>query len=182
MSLARPLIWLLDLPLPLARRQHCRRMAGASGSQLIVRNRHADNFYNNAATYLGTTTINAGTIQFGAHSALGDGTQLTVNNGGTLNLGGFSGNHTVVTSTGSTIRNGVLNGTINAQGATFNNISGSAALNLNSGSISLTGVNSFGNIALNGGTTTVAVPTSGTPLTSEHCFCRRWNLNLDASL
>ncbi|WP_413297612.1 autotransporter domain-containing protein [Synechococcus sp. MIT S9452] len=118
-------------------------------------------------TYTGLTNVSAGTLTFGANGTLEDNNLVSIANGGTLNLGGFTTNNLrVTTSTGSTLRNGVLVGSVNAQGGTITNVSGGAALNINSGATTLSGTNSFGNIALNGGTATLAVPASGTPLTS----------------
>jgi len=134
-------------------------------------------------TFGGTIVNRGATLNMGANGALAANNNLTINNGGTVNLGGFTTNNLNVTANfGSTVRDGALAGTVTAQGATFSNVSGSAALNLNGGANTLSGTNSFGNIALNGGTTTVAVPTGGIPITSTGTVSAGGGtLSLDAS-
>ena len=137
-----------------------------------------------ATTFTGATTINGGTLALGANNVLSTSSGVQVNNAATLDLGGFTTSLTLSTAPGSTVSNGTLAGTVNAQGGTFNNVAGAAALNVNSGATTLTGTNSFGNIALNNGTLTVSVPTTGTttPLTTTGTLSAGGGLlDLDAS-
>ena len=135
-------------------------------------------------TYTGPTTINAGSLKFGANGVLPAGNSVTINNGGTLDLGGFASNAlTINTTAGSTLKNGVLSGTLNAQGLTVENITGNADINFNSGSSTIRGTNALGDVAFNAGTVTIGVPTAGNvPLTSSGTISANGGqINVDAT-
>ena len=137
-----------------------------------------------ANTYTGLTNINAGTLRLGVAGALANGNTVTINNAATFDLGGFASNSlTINTTAGSTLKNGVLSGALNAQGLTVENITGNADVNFNSGSSTLTGTNAFGDVAFNAGTVTIGVPTtSNVPLTSSGTISANGGqINVDAT-
>ncbi len=108
-----------------------------------------------ASSYTGSTTISAGTIANGIANALPIGTALS--NSGTLNLAGFAQQVASVTGSGIvTDSAAAANFTVNNSGAdTFaGTLTGSLALvKINSGTLTLSGVNTYsGNTTINGGT------------------------------
>jgi len=137
-----------------------------------------------ANTYSGITTVNSATLQLRAGGSIRSGNVVVINNGGTFDLNGQSqAAITVNTTAGATLKGGVLGGTINAQGATIENVTGNADLNLNSGNQTIKGTNAFGDLAFNAGTTTVALPTNGSvPVTASGTISANGGqLNVDAT-
>ena len=88
-----------------------------------------------ANTYTGTTTINAGTLQYGASNAISTGA-VTVNDGGALNLAGFSDSVGAITvnggNTGGSITTGAgtltTTGTVTSAGGSNASIAGNLAM------------------------------------------------------
>lgn len=111
-----------------------------------------------ANTYQGGTTISTGTLNLsGASATLGNSTGSVAANGGTLDLGNASRTVGAVTIAGGTIQNGTLNGSAyDAQSGTVSAVLGGAGVALTkttSGSLALSGNNSFGGgLALKAGT------------------------------
>jgi fibronectin-binding autotransporter adhesin len=89
----------------------------------------------NANTYTGGTIVNAGTLALNAASAIKDGTSLTINNGGNVNLI-YGANNAI---------HGVSTLTINAGGALANTVNGTAHTLLNF-------LNATSVLVINGGT------------------------------
>jgi len=144
-----------------------------------------------ANSYSGTTTINGGTVQFGASGSLSSAAAVTINAGGTLDLNGYNesilslagaGNVTLgggtmtVNNTAATTFSGVLSGTggLIKAGSSTMTLSGvntyTGGTTINAGAISIAAATGLGNatnvLTLNGGTlTTSATLTSARAIT-----------------
>lgn len=106
-----------------------------------------------ANTYIGTTTLNSGTLDITGSGTLGAETnvnynQLTVN-GGTLNLGGTTQTTGVTNFNGGTIQNGTLAGLAYASSNTSGTATVSASLTGNLG-VGLTKTGAGGTLLLTG--------------------------------
>ncbi len=97
-------------------------------------------------TYSGDTTINGGTLQTGTTTAFSGSSAVIIASGGTLSLNGFSNSIASLTGvTGSFISlgSGILT-VNNGTGLTFGgNISGTGGLSLTTGTLTLSGLNSY---------------------------------------
>ena len=108
-----------------------------------------------ADTNTGPTTVQAGTLKAGANNAFSAASAMTVNAGGTLDLGGFAQTiDTVINLNGGTIQNGALtsSGGIVSNGGAVNNISGGTRLTANRGTTTLLADTYGGATIINGGT------------------------------
>ena len=104
-----------------------------TGSGSVTINNAAGNtgtieFTSTGNAYLGSTTVEAGTLLGGVAGAFSAASATTVNSGAILDLGGFAQTINSVTLTGGTIQNGSLTGAISSAGGTVNGIGGSASL------------------------------------------------------
>ncbi len=136
------------------------------------------------STYTGTTTVTAGTLQAGSTTGLSATSDFTVN--GTLNLNGFSNTIGSLAGSGTVANNGVAAATLSAGGdnastafsGTLHNGTGALALiKTGTGTLILSGTNSYT------GTTTVAAgtlqagSTAGLSATSDFTVNGTLNLN-----
>ena len=132
-------------------------------------------------TYTGTTTINAGEITLGGSDAIKAGNSVAIS-GGTLNLNGKNPN-LAVTMTSGKIRNGLLSGSLDSRGGTITDVTGNSAFTQTSGTTTVTGVNQFSSITMNGGTLSVAISDPNTtPITNTGTFIySAGTISVDAS-
>ncbi|MBK7375305.1 MAG: autotransporter-associated beta strand repeat-containing protein [Chitinophagaceae bacterium] len=117
-----------------------------SGSSTLTKSGAGTLVLSNANTYTGTTTISAGTLQYGISNAIAAGA-VTVN-GGTLDIGTFDDNVGAVTLTSGTIAGttGVLTGTSYtvSSGSVTAILGGSGALSkTTAGAVTMSGVNTY---------------------------------------
>ena len=133
---------------------------------------------NAANTYTGTTTIGSGTVRLGVAGALPTGTSVTLgdaaNHNGNLDLNGqsatISGLSTVGTGTANTVTNsGAVDSTLTYAGgnSTFSGSiqdAGGTKVNLtvNSGTLQLTGTNTYSGATTTNGTGTLQIGNGGT--------------------
>ncbi|MDD5085401.1 MAG: autotransporter-associated beta strand repeat-containing protein, partial [Candidatus Omnitrophica bacterium] len=152
-----------------------------------------------ANTYTGTTTINAGTLAYGANDVIADTGAVTVS-GGTLDIGNFTDTVGVVTLTSGSITGamGVLSGSSYdvRSGTITANLGGTGALTkTTTGTVNLWGTNTYsGGTNLNAGTLNInnasAIGmgtftiaggtinnTSGAPITLSTNNAQNWNAN-----
>lgn len=114
-----------------------------------------------ANTYTGTTTVNAGTLQYGTNNAIATG-GITVNSGGTLDIGTFIDTVGAVIIDGGAINgtSGVLTSTIDfdgRSGTVLANLGGGVGFTKSTtGSLTLGGTNTYtGPTMINAGTLVV---------------------------
>jgi len=113
-----------------------------------------------ANTYIGTTTISAGTLALGGNDRLSDSTNVIVS-GGTFDLGGSSDTVAGVQLTGGTISSGTLTSTSDFDvqaGSVSAVLAGSVALNkTTAGTVTLSGTNTYDGITtVSAGTLTLS--------------------------
>ena len=139
-------------------------LSGAGGS--LVKTGTGTLTISGANTYTGATDIFAGTLQFGANDVLSDATALTIYNGGTLNLAGFSdtvGSFEI--RTGGTLTGG---GTLTANQA-----------NLNGGTLGM--AISAPNVYQLSNTTTLSAAVPGNVITAGNLYVQGGTLALGGS-
>ena len=131
-----------------------------SGSGAFIKEGAGTLTLNASTTYAAGTTINAGTLLLGAADRLLDAGLLTIDTGGTFDLGGFSETVGAVTLTNGTIANGTLTGTGYAvRAGTVSGIlagTGIAVTKTTSGTVTFSGSNTYS------GATTVSAGTLAT--------------------
>ena len=99
---------------------------------------------NGANTYGGGTTVTAGWLQLGNAAALGAATgSLTVNSGGSLNLGGYSSSVGLLTSTSGTFTGFNLGGSLNTLAASSASVSGTHYIGFNPSGIAGAGTSNL---------------------------------------
>jgi autotransporter-associated beta strand protein len=101
-------------------------------------------------TYSGTTVVNGGILTGNANNVFSASSVVTINGGGTVDLGGFSNTIGTVSLAGGTLKNGLLAGAITSTGGTVNGIGGTASLTAFGGTTTLQGTNGYS------GATTIA--------------------------
>lgn len=104
-------------------------------------------------TYTGATTVNNGATLF---SIFGFGfsaaSAMTINTGGTVNLGGTSEIVNAVALAGGTLTNGALTGAVTSTGGTLDGVYGAMSLTANGGTTTVIGINTYtGPTTVNGG-------------------------------
>jgi fibronectin-binding autotransporter adhesin len=106
-----------------------------------------------ANNYSGATLVNGGTLQGGAANVFAAASSTTINNGGTLDLGGFAQTINSVSLAGGTLQHGSLTGAVGSTGGAINGLGGTASLTATAGTTTLSGTNSYtGATTVNGGT------------------------------
>ena len=118
-----------------------------TGANILTKNGTGTWILSGANTYTGTTTVNAGTLQYGNNDVIANTGAVTVS-GGTLDLVTFSDSVGTVTLTSGTIASstGILTGTsyIVQSGVISAILSGAVALTKSTtGTVTLSGANSY---------------------------------------
>ena len=77
---------------------------------------------------------------------------MTINTGGTVNLGGTAQTINAVALAGGTLKSGLLNGAVTSTGGTLDSVRGGMSLTTNGGNTTVTGTNTYtGPTTVNGG-------------------------------
>ncbi|GGF88688.1 hypothetical protein GCM10007301_55800 [Azorhizobium oxalatiphilum] len=119
-----------------------------------------------ANIYTGATTINGGTVLAGGAGVFSPVSTVTINTGGTLDLGGFAEAVNVVTLNGGILQNGALSSFVTSTGGSVATMSGAMSLTQSSGTTTLTGTNQYtGATTVNGGLLQISGALSNSPVT-----------------
>jgi uncharacterized protein with beta-barrel porin domain len=103
--------------------------------------------------YTGATTVNHGaTLCSVGDNAFSAVSAMTINTGGTVNLGGTAQTINAVALAGGTLKSGLLNGAVTSTGGTLDSVRGGMSLTTNGGNTTVTGTNTYtGPTTVNGG-------------------------------
>ncbi|WP_334522842.1 autotransporter domain-containing protein [Bradyrhizobium sp. AZCC 2230] len=108
-------------------------------------------------TYTGATTVNNGATLFSiVDNSFSAASAMTINTGGTVNLGGTAQTINAVALAGGTLKSGLLNGTVTSTGGTLDGLSGGMSLTTTGGHTTVTSPNAYtGATTVNGGVLSV---------------------------
>ncbi|WP_234681283.1 autotransporter domain-containing protein [Bradyrhizobium monzae] len=126
-------------------------ISSTSGSMSLTANGGTTFYVGN--TYTGATTVNNGAtlvsiFGFGFSAA----SAMTINTGGTVDLGGTTEIVNAVALAGGTLKSGALFGAVTSTGGTLDSLNGTMSLTVNGGATNVTGTNSYtGPTTVNGG-------------------------------
>ncbi|MET4492754.1 MULTISPECIES: autotransporter domain-containing protein [unclassified Bradyrhizobium] len=94
--------------------------------------------------YTGATTVNDGATLFSVvDNAFSTASTMTINTGGTVNLGGTAQTINAVELAGGTLKSGLLNGAVTSTGGTLDGLRGGMSLTTNGGTTTVTGPNAY---------------------------------------
>ncbi|MDH2353990.1 autotransporter domain-containing protein [Bradyrhizobium sp. SSUT18] len=104
-------------------------------------------------TYTGATVVNNGATLFSVvDNSFSAASAMTINTGGTLNLGGTAQTINAVALAGGTLKSGLLNGAVTSTGGTLDGLRGGMSLTTTGGVTTVTGPNAYtGATIVNGG-------------------------------
>jgi uncharacterized protein with beta-barrel porin domain len=104
------------------------------------------------SAFTGSVNVNGGSLRAGAANTFSPASIITINAGGTLDLGGFAQTINTINLGSGTLTNGALTGAIASTGGTISGISGAAGLTTTAGITTVNGINTFaGPTIVNGG-------------------------------
>jgi uncharacterized protein with beta-barrel porin domain len=94
-----------------------------------------------ADTYTGATTVNNGATLFSVvDNSFSAASAMTINTGGTVDLGGTAQTINAVALAGGTLKSGLLNGAVISTGGTLDSVRGGMSLTANGGATTVTGI------------------------------------------
>ncbi|WP_050032537.1 autotransporter domain-containing protein [Bradyrhizobium sp. LTSP857] len=127
-------------------------IASVGGSMNLTANGGTTVFFS-GNTYTGVTTVNNGATLFSVFdNSFSAASATTINTGGIVNLGGTAQTINAVALAGGTLESGLLTGAVTSTGGTIAGIGGAMNLTANSGTTTVTGINTYtGLTTVNGG-------------------------------
>ena len=131
----------------------------SSGTAGLIKTGTGKLILSGANTYSGGTVVSNGTFAFGSQAAAANAGAVTLTSGATYDLGGLTVTNTALAASGATIANGTLFApTFSfAGGSVSATLAGPVALTNTSGTLVLSGLNTYtGGTFLNGGTVSVS--------------------------